>query len=140
DAGDHHYKSLKTLLDGGIAMRPKNLLFYATSNRRHLMERSMIENETSTAIHPSEAVEEKISLSDRFGLWIGFHHIDQSLYLNIIETYLKAFDIESTQDEWRSQALEWAITRGHRSGRSAWQFVLDFAGKKSKILNIDTIV
>ncbi|MGH1368864.1 MAG: ATP-binding protein [Maritimibacter sp.] len=127
---DQHYKSLKAVLDGGIEGRPENVLFYATSNRRHLMPRDMIENERSSAINPGEAVEEKVSLSDRFGLWLGFHPCSQDEYLAMIDGYLAAYDIALDQAELRAEAIEWQATRGARSGRVAWQFVLDLAGRK----------
>ncbi len=139
DAGDVGYKSLKTALEGGIESRPENVIFYASSNRRHLLSRSMIENERSTAINPSESVEEKVSLSDRFGLWLGFHNTSQDIYLDIVSSYIKAFHIPVTEDEWRPLALEWAITRANRSGRSAWQFIQDIAGKKNTKLQYDNI-
>lgn len=127
---DQHYKALKAVLDGGIEGRPENVIFYATSNRRHLMPREMIENERSTAISPSEAVEEKVSLSDRFGLWLGFHPCGQDEYLAMIRGYCAAFGIEAGEAELRAEAIEWAATRGARSGRVAWQFVTDLAGRK----------
>jgi uncharacterized protein len=127
---DQHYKSLKAVLDGGIEGRPENVLFYATSNRRHLMPRDMIENERSSAINPSEAVEEKVSLSDRFGLWLGFHACDQDQYLAMIHGYCAAFGITMPEDQLRAQAIEWQATRGSRSGRVAWQFVTDLAGRQ----------
>ena len=127
---DQHYKSLKAVLDGGIEGRPENVLFYATSNRRHLMPRDMIENERSSAISPSEAVEEKVSLSDRFGLWLGFHACDQDQYLAMIHGYCAAFGITMPDDQLRAQAIEWQATRGSRSGRVAWQFVTDLAGRQ----------
>jgi predicted AAA+ superfamily ATPase len=117
------------VLDGGIEGRPANVLFYATSNRRHLMPRDMIENERSTAINPSEATEEKVSLSDRFGLWIGFHNCDQQTYFAMVEGYAKAFGIEVDAEELHRQANEWSVTRGARSGRVAWQFIQDLAGR-----------
>ena len=129
DGQDAAYKSLKAVLEGGIEGRPENVLFYATSNRRHLMPRDMIENERSTAVNPSEAVEEKVSLSDRFGLWLGFHSCDQATYFEMIAGYVNAYGIPATEDEWRPQALEWTMTRGSRSGRVAWQFVQDLAGR-----------
>ena len=134
---DQHYKSLKAVLDGGIEGRPENVLFYATSNRRHLMPRDMIENERSTSINPSEAVEEKVSLSDRFGLWIGFHNISQDLYLDIIYGYVKEFELNIDHPTLRSKALEWSITRGARSGRVAWQFILQLAGELNKKINLN---
>lgn len=127
---DQHYKSLKAVLDGGIEGRPENVVFYATSNRRHLMPRDMIENERSSAINPGEAVEEKVSLSDRFGLWLGFHPCDQDEYLSMIDGYCAAYGIEVAPDELRAEAIEWQATRGARSGRVAWQFVTDLAGRK----------
>jgi predicted AAA+ superfamily ATPase len=126
---DADYKALKSVLDGGIEGRPANVLFYATSNRRHLMSRDMIENERSTAINPNEAVEEKVSLSDRFGLWLGFHNCDQPTYFAMIEGYAQALGIGITEEELRRQANEWSVTRGARSGRVAWQFVQDLAGR-----------
>ena len=130
DAEDTSYKSLKAALEGGIEGRPENVVFYATSNRRHLMPREMIDNERSTAINPSEAVQEKVSLSDRFGLWLGFHHCSQDDYLAMVAGYLDFFRVPTTEAEWRPQALEWSTTRGARSGRVAWQFVQDFCGRK----------
>lgn len=127
---DEHYKSLKAVLDGGIAGRPENVIFYATSNRRHLMPRDMIENERSSAINPAEAVEEKVSLSDRFGLWLGFHACDQDGYLAMIRGYCDAFGIGISDDDLRAEAIEWQATRGARSGRVAWQFVTDLAGRR----------
>lgn len=130
DRDDQHYKSLKAVLDGGVAGRPENVLFYATSNRRHLMPRDMIENERSSAINPSEATEEKVSLSDRFGLWLGFHPCAQEEYLAMIRGYCDAFGIEIGDDELRAEAIEWRQTRGAISGRVAWQFVQDLAGRR----------
>ncbi len=126
---DADYKALKSVLDGGIEGRPANVLFYATSNRRHLMSRDMIENERSTAIHGQEAVEEKVSLSDRFGLWIGFHNCDQPTFFAMVEGYAKALGIAITQEDLHRQANEWSVTRGGRSGRVAWQFIQDLAGR-----------
>ncbi|OBY25082.1 ATP-binding protein [Leisingera sp. JC1] len=126
---DQHYKSLKAVLDGGIEGRPENVVFYATSNRRHLMPRDMIENERSSAINPSEAVEEKVSLSDRFGLWLGFHPCDQDEYLAMIEGYCEAYGVKADAEELRAEAIEWQATRGARSGRVAWQFFTDLAGR-----------
>ncbi len=126
---DEHYKSLKAVLDGGIEGRPENVLFYATSNRRHLMPRDMIENERSTAITPSEAVEEKVSLSDRFGLWLGFHPCSQDEYLAMIRGYCAAYGLSIDDETLRAEAIEWQATRGSRSGRVAWQFFLDLAGR-----------
>jgi len=131
DAGDTSYKSLKAVLEGGIEGRPANVLFYATSNRRHLLPRDMMENERSTAINPGEAVEEKVSLSDRFGLWLGFHKCGQDEYLDMVDGYVAFFDfcLRMPKRELHAQALEWATTRGARSGRVAWQFVQDLAGR-----------
>ncbi|WP_425093256.1 ATP-binding protein [Tropicimonas sp. S265A] len=126
---DQHYKSLKAVLDGGIAGRPDNVVFYATSNRRHLMPRDMIENERSSAISPSEAVEEKVSLSDRFGLWLGFHACDQDQYLSMIDGYCAAYGVDVAPEVLRAEAIEWQATRGGRSGRVAWQFFTDLAGR-----------
>jgi len=125
---DESYKSLKSVLDGGIEGRPNSVLLYATSNRRHLMSRQMIENERANAIHKGEAVEEKVSVSDRFGLWIGFHNMDQDTYLDIIDGYVKAAKINLPSEHLRAQALEWSMTRGSRSGRVAWQFFMDLCG------------
>ena len=129
DVGDTSYKSLKAVLEGGIEGRPDNVLLYATSNRRHLMPRDMIENERSTAIHPSEAIEEKVSLSDRFGLWLGFHPCSQDDYLAMVQGYVRHFDLAIDPEIVRREALEWAQTRGARSGRVAWQYVQDLAGR-----------
>jgi predicted AAA+ superfamily ATPase len=129
DADDTSYKSLKTMLEGGIEGRPVNVIFYATSNRRHLLAREMVENERSTAINPGEAVEEKVSLSDRFGLWLGFHRCSQDEYLAMVEGYISCYRIPIAADELRREALEWATTRGARSGRVAWQYVQDLAGR-----------
>ena len=118
------------MLDGGIEGRPENVLFYATSNRRHLMPRDMIENERGTAINPSEAVEEKVSLSDRFGLWLGFHACDQGQYLTMIRAYCDHFGVAVDDDTLRAEAIEWAATRGARSGRVAWQFFTDLAARR----------
>jgi len=134
DGQDTTYKSLKALLEGGIQGRPDNVLFYATSNRRHMMPRDMIENERSTAINPSEAVEEKVSLSDRFGLWLGFHACDQDTYFDIVESYAKNFGLAMERDRLRAEANEWSITRGARSGRVAWQFIQDLAGRLGRRL------
>jgi predicted AAA+ superfamily ATPase len=135
DQADTSYKSLKAVLEGGIEGRPANVLFYATSNRRHLMPRDMIENERSTAINPSEAVEEKVSLSDRFGLWLGFHNCDQDTYFAIVEGYAKRFGLALPNEQLRAAANEWSVTRGARSGRVAWQFIQDLAGKLGKTLD-----
>jgi predicted AAA+ superfamily ATPase len=126
---DQHYKSLKAVLDGGLEGRPANVLLYATSNRRHLMPRDMIENERSTAISPSEAVEEKVSLSDRFGLWLGFHPCDQDEFLAMIDGYCAAYGVNVAADQLRAEAIEWQATRGSRSGRVAWQFFCDLAAR-----------
>lgn len=126
---DTHYKSLKAVLDGGIEGRPENVIFYATSNRRHLMPRDMIENERSTAISPSEAVEEKVSLSDRFGLWLGFHPCSQNEYLAMIDGYCAAYGVSVAPETLRAEAIEWQATRGARSGRVAWQFFTDLAAR-----------
>ncbi|MFV0491189.1 MAG: ATP-binding protein, partial [Pseudorhodobacter sp.] len=127
---DQHYKSLKAVLDGGIEGRPENVIFYATSNRRPLMPRDMIENERSSAINPSEAVEEKVSLSDRFGLWLGFHPCDQDQYLEMIRGYCQAYGVEIDDDTLRAEAIEWQATRGARSGRVAWQYFTDLAARR----------
>ena len=134
DNNENNYKSLKTILDGGITERTENIIFYATSNRRHLMPRSMIENEKSTAISPSESAEEKISLSDRFGLWLGFYQCSQDEYLSMIQSYASYFNLEIKENKLKELAIEWSVTRGSRSGRVAWQFIQDMAGKlKTKI-------
>jgi uncharacterized protein len=134
DNDDTSYKSLKAALDGGVEGRPDNVVFYATSNRRHLLPRNMIENEQSTAINPSEAVEEKVSLSDRFGLWLGFHKCSQDDYLAMIDGYADHFGLAMPRGEMHHAALEWATTRGARSGRVAWQFIQDIAGRLGKKL------
>ena len=134
DRDDTSYKSLKAALEGGVEGRPSNVLFYATSNRRHMMPRDMMENERSTAINPSEAVEEKVSLSDRFGLWLGFHHCGQDEYLAMIEGYAAHFKLALDGEELRERALAWSATRGARSGRVAWQFIQDLAGSLGKTL------
>ena len=134
DAGDASYKSLKAALEGGVEGAP-NVLFYATSNRRHMMPRDMMENERSSAINPGEAVEEKVSLSDRFGLWLGFHHCSQDDYLAMVMGYAKHFRLDAPPDKLEAEALEWATTRGSRSGRTAWQFVQDLAGRLGKPLD-----
>lgn len=131
---DQHYKSLKAVLDGGIEGRPDNVILYATSNRRHLMARDMIENERGSAINPSEAVEEKVSLSDRFGLWLGFHSCDQDQYLAMIRGYCAAYGIEIDDDTLWAEAIEWQATRGSRSGRVAWQYFCDLAGRRGVAL------
>jgi predicted AAA+ superfamily ATPase len=129
DAADTSYKSLKAALEGGLEGRPDNVLFYATSNRRHLMPRDMMDNERATAINPGEAVEEKVSLSDRFGLWLGFHNCSQDEYLAMVAAYAAHFKVPTAPEVLRSEALEWAATRGNRSGRVAWQFIQDAAGR-----------
>jgi predicted AAA+ superfamily ATPase len=129
DAEDTTYKSLKAVLEGGIEGRPENVIFYATSNRRHLMPREMMDNERSTAINPGEAVEEKVSLSDRFGLWLGFHRCSQDEFLAMVEGYIKHYGVKLDPEVMRAEALEWAATRGSRSGRVAWQYVQDAAGR-----------
>ena len=134
DRGDTSYKSLKAVLEGGIEGRPPNTVFYATSNRRHLMPRDMIENERSTAISPSEAVEEKVSLSDRFGLWLGFHNCDQPTYLAMVEAYASAHGLDAGRDALSSEAISWAVARGGRSGRVAWQYIQDLAGRLGRTL------
>ncbi len=134
DDADTSYKSLKAVLEGGIEGRPENVLFYATSNRRHLMPRDMIENERSTAIHTSEAVEEKVSLSDRFGLWLGFHNCDQDTYFAMVAGYAEHYGLELPEAQLRAEANEWSITRGGRSGRVAWQYIQDLAGRMGKRL------
>ena len=129
DADDTSYKSLKAVLEGGVEGRPENVVFYATSNRRHLLPRDMMENERSTAINPSEGVEEKVSLSDRFGLWLGFHRCSQNEFLDMVCAYARHFGLEVADERLRAEALEWATTRGSRSGRVAWQFIQDLAGR-----------
>jgi len=134
DGADTTYKSLKAVLEGGVEGRPANVVLYATSNRRHLMPRDMIENERSTAINPSEAVEEKVSLSDRFGLWLGFHHCDQDTYFAMIEGYAARHGLDIPVEQLQREANEWSITRGSRSGRVAWQYIQDLAGRLGKRL------
>lgn len=134
DQQDDAYKSLKAVLDGGIEGRPSNVVFYATSNRRHLMARDMIDNERSTAINPGEAVEEKVSLSDRFGLWLGFHHVGQDTFFAIVEGYVAHYGLPITVEDLHREANEWAVTRGSRSGRVAWQFIQDLAGRLGKTI------
>jgi predicted AAA+ superfamily ATPase len=131
EAEDTTYKSLKAMLEGGIEGRPDNVVFYATSNRRHLMARDMVDNERATAINPGEAIEEKVSLSDRFGLWLGFHRCSQDEYLSMVEGYAAHFGIPIEPETLRQEALEWATTRGARSGRVAWQYVQDLAGRRA---------
>lgn len=135
DGEDDTYKSLKTVLEGGLEGRPKNVIFYATSNRRHLMRRDMIENERSTAIMPSEAVEEKVSLSDRFGLWLGFHSCSQDEYLDMIRHYIAHYQIPISEEDMFNGAIEWTRTRGARSGRVAWQFIQEIAGRTETLLD-----
>jgi uncharacterized protein len=132
DQNDASYKSLKAVLEGGIEGRPANVVLYATSNRRHLMARDMIDNERSTAINPAEAVEEKVSLSDRFGLWLGFHNVDQETYQAIVRGYAQHFGLDLPEQQLMAEANEWSITRGARSGRVAWQFIQDLAGRLGK--------
>jgi uncharacterized protein len=134
DGDDTSYKSLKAVLEGGIEGRPDNVLFYATSNRRHLLARDMMENERSTAINPGEAVEEKVSLSDRFGLWLGFHKCSQDDYLDMVYGYVDHLRLPADREAVRAEALEWATTRGSRSGRTAWQFIQDLAGRLGRRL------
>jgi uncharacterized protein len=132
DHDDTSYKSLKAVLDGGIEGRPANAIFYATSNRRHLMPRDMIENERSTAINPGEATEEKVSLSDRFGLWLGFHKCSQDDYLAMVRGYCQHYRLDIDDETMQRESLEWATTRGARSGRTAWQYITDLAGRLGK--------
>ena len=134
DKDETSYKSLKTILDGGLEGRPENALFYATSNRRHMMPREMIDNERATAINPGEAIEEKVSLSDRFGLWLGFHNCDQPTYLAMIRGYCDAYGLTISDDDLRARAIEWSQTRGARSGRVAIQFVRNLAGEMGKVV------
>ena len=135
DEADTSYKSLKAVLEGGIEGRPANVILYATSNRRHMMPRLMIENERSTAINPSESANEKVSLSDRFGLWLGFHNTDQDTYFAMVEGYAGFYDLNVPAEQLRAEAKEWAITRGARSGRVAWQYIQDLAGRLGKRLD-----
>ncbi len=137
DGDDASYKSLKAVLEGGIEGRPENVVFYATSNRRHLMPRDMIENERSTAINPAEAVEEKVSLSDRFGLWLGFHVCDQATFFAIIEGYATRLGLDVPREQLHAEAIEWSVTRGSRSGRVAWQYIQDLAGRLGKKISFD---
>jgi hypothetical protein len=134
DRSDTSFKSLKAVLEGGIEGRPDNVVLYATSNRRHLMPREMIDNERSTAVNPAEAVEEQVSLSDRFGLWLGFHNVDQDTYQAIVRGYAARYSLKLPEDQLRAEAAEWSITRGSRSGRVAWQFIQDLAGRLGKPL------
>jgi predicted AAA+ superfamily ATPase len=135
DHDDTTYKSLKAVLEGGLEGRPENVIFYATSNRRHLMPRDMVDNERATAINPGEAVEEKVSLSDRFGLWLGFHSCSQEDYLAMIAGYCNRYGLDGDAEQIRAEALEWSVTRGSRSGRVAWQFIQDLAGRIGKTLS-----
>lgn len=135
DSGDASYKSLKAALEGGIEGRPDNVLFYATSNRRHLLPREMVDNERSTAINPGEATEEKVSLSDRFGLWLGFHKCNQDEFLDMVFGYVARYGLEAPAEQIRAEALEWAITRASRSGRTAFQYIQDLAGRLGKTLD-----
>ncbi|MFT5438205.1 MAG: putative AAA+ superfamily ATPase [Alphaproteobacteria bacterium] len=135
DGEDNAYKSLKALLEGGIEGRPANVVFYATSNRRHLMPRDMIENERSTAINPGESVEEKVSLSDRFGLWLGFHTCNQEIFFAMVDGYAERFGLDIDQEKLHAEAVEWSVTRGARSGRVAWQYIQDLAGRLGKQLD-----
>ncbi|MEO0811056.1 MAG: ATP-binding protein [Pseudomonadota bacterium] len=137
DHDDTSYKSLKAVLDGGIEGRPANVVFYATSNRRHLMPRDMLDNERSTAINPGEAIEEKVSLSDRFGLWLGFYNGTQDQYLAMVRGYAVHFGLEMEPDELKRDALEWSTTRGARSGRVAWQYIQDLAGRQGRKLDLE---
>jgi uncharacterized protein len=134
DKDDTSYKSLKAALEGGIEGRPANTIFYATSNRRHLMPRDLVDNERGTAINPGEAVEEKVSLSDRFGLWLGFHHCGQDEYLDMVQGYADFYKLKSSPEELRKRALAWSLARGGRSGRVAWQFIQDLAGELGQTL------
>lgn len=135
DHADERYKSLKAVLEGGIEGRPSNVLLYATSNRRHLMPRDIIENERATAIHPAEAVEEKVSLSDRFGLWLGFHACEQDTFLAMVRLYAERFGLSLPRAQLEAEAIEWSLTRGARSGRVAWQYIQDLAGRLGRPLD-----
>ena len=135
DLHETNYKSLKALLEGGLIARPNNVIFYATSNRRHLLERLMTENEESTAINPSESAEEKVSLSDRFGLWLGFHNCTQKEYIHMVNSYAKEYKLKISEKQLYKLAIEWSVTRGSRSGRVAWQFIIDLAGKLGQNIN-----
>ena len=134
DQGNSEYKSLKAVLEGGIEGRPENVIFYATSNRRHMMPRDIIENDQSNEINPSDAVDEKVSLSDRFGLWLGFHACDQTTYLDMIQGYVEHYHLNIDAQTLRAEAIEWSVTRGGRSGRVAWQYIQDLAGRLGKKL------
>ena len=138
DGVDASYKSLKAVLEGGLESRPENVVFYATSNRRHMLPREVMENERGTAINPDEAVEEKVSLSDRFGLWLGFHSCSQETYLEIVDNYTKAFPLPVNMEELHKEALEWAQTRGARSGRVAWQFIQEVSGRMGQPLQLSS--
>jgi predicted AAA+ superfamily ATPase len=135
DSDDTSYKSLKAVLDGGIEGRPANVIFYATSNRRHLMPRDMMDNERATAINPGEAIEEKVSLSDRFGLWLGFHKSSQDEYLEMVSAYAAKYGLDLPREQLVAEALEWATTRAARSGRTAWQFIQDLAGRMGRTMD-----
>src|SRR5665811_2158760 len=139
DGNDASYKSLKAVLEGGIEGRPDNVILYATSNRRHLLPRDMMENERSTAINPGEAVEEKVSLSDRFGLWLGFHRCSQDEFLEMVRAYVAYYRLTIADARLESEALEWSTTRGARSGRVAWQFIQDLAGRLGVVLKLSLI-
>ena len=134
DQGNSEYKSLKAVLEGGIEGRPENVIFYATSNRRHMMPRDITENDQSNEINPSDAVDEKVSLSDRFGLWLGFHACDQTTYLDMIQGYVEHYHLNIDAQTLRAEAIEWSVTRGGRSGRVAWQYIQDLAGRLGKKL------
>ena len=134
DAGETDYKALKGVLEGGIQGRPSNVIFYATSNRRHMMSRESIEEEAEHSISPSDVIDDKISLSDRFGLWLGFHACDQRTYLEMVENYAKFYELDIDRKALKSEAIEWSMTRGNRSGRVAWQYVQDLAGRMKKAL------
>jgi predicted AAA+ superfamily ATPase len=135
EAADSSYKSLKALLEGGLEGRPENVLFYATSNRRHILARDLSENEQASAVHAGDSVEEKVSLSDRFGLWLGFHNLDQETFFRIVEAYAERFALNVETENLRAQAREWSVTRGSRSGRVAWQFIQDLAGRLGRRLD-----
>ena len=137
DKDDTSYKSLKAVLEGGIEGRPENVIFYATSNRRHLMPREMMDNERATAINPGEAIEEKVSLSDRFGLWLGFHNGTQDQYLDMVRGYAAHHELVLADVDLVREALEWSVTRGGRSGRVAWQYIQDLAGRQGKVLKVE---
>ena len=134
DAGETDYKALKAVLEGGIEGRPANVIFYATSNRRHMMSRESIEEEAQNSINPSDIIDDKVSLSDRFGIWLGFHACDQNTFLEMVESYAKFYGLDSDKKTLKSESIEWSMTRGNRSGRVAWQYVQDLAGRMGKIL------